>query len=294
MSKVANILFPADYFDKSRPDPAMQAEYEAALAEARLDVDTFDLERFECDGRVVLGRGFSDPSLPLVYRGWMMKPGQYVAFHRGLRELGLSPLVGAGEYAEFHMFPIAYERHAVLREISPRLVAFPGTNVDAGAVNWSFSRFMVKDYVKSVKGTSFPAFFEVPVSQGRMDEIVGEFVSLRGELFTEGIAIKEHLDLARRGGTTNEWRAFYLRGKLLSACPNSGQGARSAPAAPPEAMLRAVEDLGSPFCTVDFAELSGGGWIVVETGDGQVSGLATSQGPEVFYGLLADALGREA
>lgn len=86
-----------------------------------------------------------------------------------------------------------------------------------------FTEFMVKDYVKSVKGTRFPVSFHTPVSQERMDGIVKEFVKLRGDLFTVGIVCKEYVDLARYGGATNEWRAFYLDGNLLNVCRNSNQ-----------------------------------------------------------------------
>lgn len=47
MPKVANVLFPADYFEKGAPDGAMRIEYESACAEKRLDVRVFDLELFE-------------------------------------------------------------------------------------------------------------------------------------------------------------------------------------------------------------------------------------------------------
>lgn len=60
-----------------------------------------------------------------------------------------------------------------------------------------FTEFMVKDYVKSVKGTRFPVSFHTPVSQERMDGIVKEFVKLRGDLFTVGIVCKEYVDLVR-------------------------------------------------------------------------------------------------
>lgn len=50
------------------------------------------------------------------------------------------------------MFPLAYVRHDVLSTYAPRLVAFPGMSADAEVVNGMFAEFMVKDYVKSVKG----------------------------------------------------------------------------------------------------------------------------------------------
>lgn len=291
MTRVANILFPADHFDKGRPDPAMRSEYEAALAEARLDVDTFDLERFECDGRVVLGRGFSDPSLPLVYRGWMMKPADYQAFHRELRQLGLSPLTSPSEYAAFHQFPLIYASSEHVRALSPKTLAFPDGRLDAELINESFTRFMAKDYVKSVKGTSFPTCIETPITQGEADCLAEEFVRLRGGLLTGGLVCKEYVELARYGKASNEWRAFYLHGELLCVCPNSCQP--SACPKPPDSLVRGLERLGSPYYTVDFAERAEGGWMLVETGDGQVSGLAASQDPVVYFAVLADAFGRE-
>lgn len=285
--KVANVLFPSDYFDKNSPDAALKSEYDAAVADGRLDVRAFDLELFEERGVIALSQPFCDEALPLVYRGWMMKPGQYEAFHSALRGSGLRPIVEPVAYAEFHMFPLAYERHEVLRENSPLLVAFQGRSVDAAVVSDSFGRFMVKDYVKSVKGTSFPRFFETPVTQDEMDVIVERFVALRGGLFTEGVVCKEYVDLAACGDATNEWRAFFLGGRLLSLCRNSNQPAGSA--APPESLLASCANLGSPYYTVDFAELADGGWIVVETGDGQVSGLAAAQDAVTYYRVLADA-----
>lgn len=149
---------------------------------------------------------------------------------------------------------------------------------------------MVKDYAKSVKGTRFPVSFRTPASQERMDEIVEEFVGLRGDLFTAGIVCRECVDLARCGDATNEWRAFYLGGDLLNVCRNSNQPASVAK--PPDELVLACPDLGSPYYIVDFAERADGAWIVVETGGGQVSGLVAAQDPVVYYQVFANALER--
>lgn len=290
MPKVANVLFPADYFEKGAPDGSMRVEYESACAEKRLDVRLFDLELFEERGQLSLDRPFLDEGLPLVYRGWMMKPERYEAFFAALREKGLRPMTSPDAYEEFHMFPLAYMRNDVLKVHAPRLVAFPGHGVDARVINRMFTEFMVKDYVKSVKGTRFPVSFRTPVSQERMDEIVKEFVRLRGDLFTAGIVCKEYVDLARCGGATNEWRAFYLGGDLLNVCRNSNQPASVEK--PPEELVLACSNLGNPYYTVDFAERADGTWVVVETGDGQVSGLAVAQDPVIYYQVLADAFER--
>lgn len=268
----------------------MRIEYESACAEGRLDVGLFDLELFEERGELALDRPFLDEALPLVYRGWMMKQDRYRAFFTALREKGLCPLTSPNAYEEFHMFPLAYMRNDALKVHAPRLVAFLGHRADAVVINRMFTEFMVKDYVKSVKGTRFPVSFHTPVSQERMDGIVKEFVRLRGDLFTVGIVCKECVDLARYGGATNEWRAFYLDGNLLNVCRNSNQPTNVAK--PPEELVLACSNLGSPYYTVDFAERANGTWIVVETGDGQVSGLAAAQDPAIYYQVLADALER--
>ncbi len=81
-----------------------------------------------------------------------------------------------------------------------------------------------------------------------------------------------------------------LAGDLLNVCRNSNQPASAAK--PPEELVLACSNLGSPYYTVDFAERADGAWIVVETGDGQVSGLAAAQDPVIYYQVLADALER--
>lgn len=59
MSRVANVLFPADYFEKIVPGGSMRIEYESACAEGRLDVGLFDLELFEWHGKLSISTGIS-------------------------------------------------------------------------------------------------------------------------------------------------------------------------------------------------------------------------------------------
>ena len=48
-------------------------------------------------------------------------------------------------------------------------------------------------------------------------------------------------------------------------------------------LVNAIPVLDSRFYTVDFAELENGSWTVIETGDGQVSGLSPNQDVFRFY-----------
>jgi hypothetical protein len=289
----ATILFPNDVLSPGEVDDSFHEEWKAVLACGALDVALIDLDSLLTDGMVRLKRKPMDPTFPLVYRGWMVKPEQYRVLYNGLANLGLSAITAPGQYEALHLFPETYDRLA--RDIEgsdlapmPGLLAYEGASADAAEANGRFSAFMMKDWVKSVKGTGFPARIGTPVTQDGLDGLVADFVRRRGDLFTRGIVLKEYVDLACRGGHTNEWRAFFLGGSLLTLAPNSCQGAGCP--APPKEGVSACSRLGSPFYTVDFAELEDGRWTVIETGDGQVSGIAEGQGAMTYYRLLAEGL----
>ena len=115
------------------------------------------------------------------------------------------------------------------------------------------------------------------------------FYKYRGSLLTGNICIKEYLDLKRYNGKTNEFRVFYADHKIISICRNSIQPDYTAK--PPEELVKKYKNLGSPYYTVDYAELSDGSWKIIEAGDGGVSGLSPEQDVEAYYRALYWALG---
>lgn len=156
--------------------------------------------------------------------------------------------------------------------------------IDVERVKARFKRFMVKDYVKSVKGTEFPAVFNDTVAQADFDGWMEVFYHYRGSLLTRGVYIKEFLPLKRYGGKNNEFRVFYFRHEVVSACRNSLQ-ANYTPAPPQELILK-WRNLPSDFYTVDFAELEDGSWKIIETGVGSVSDLSDGQDQSSFFRKL--------
>lgn len=68
---------------------------------------------------------------------------------------------------------------------------------------------MVKDYVKSVKESLFPKYFDSSTSQEEFDYWMSESYKYWGDLISGGICIKEYLDLKQYGENTNEYRVFY-------------------------------------------------------------------------------------
>lgn len=96
--------------------------------------------------------------------------------------------------------------------------------IDVEEIKQYFDRFMIKDYVKSVKGTEFPRFFDQAITQDQFDKWMEVFYNYRGELLIGGICIKKYLDLKRYGERTNEYRVFYINHEIATISRNSGQG----------------------------------------------------------------------
>lgn len=277
---VKTIVFPSDYFSADKPDEELREEYQTAL-DTGFDAVIFNYEKWFGNEKLALN---SAPEAPCraVYRGFMMKPETYGKFYEKLREKNIILITAPEEYEKFHVFPNIYPE---LEGDTARAVFFPeGEKPNIEKVKKIFPRFMVKDFVKSVKGTSFPKYFDASVTQEEFDRQMEIFYKYRGELFTGGICIKEFLELKKYGSHTNEYRVFYAKNKPLSVSRNSLQP-EYAPA-PPEKLTEKYRGLGSPFYTIDYAETRSGEWKIIEAGDGQVSGLSPGQEPSSFFKAL--------
>ncbi|MBQ9632830.1 MAG: site-specific integrase, partial [Lachnospiraceae bacterium] len=149
----AVILFPSSYFSEKRPDEDLQAEFDAVQNTGLFETRLFSYDKWSHEGRLSITCGDRTPACA-IYRGWMMKPEQYAAFYQQLRGKGITLITTPEEYARFHLFPNIYP--ALGTDTAPMLV-FPDGRVDLDAVKAAFPRFMVKDYVKSVKGRTISA-----------------------------------------------------------------------------------------------------------------------------------------
>ncbi len=94
--------------------------------------------------------------------------------------------------------------------------------IDVSILTDNFNRFMVKDYVKSVKGTEFPKFFDNTITQGEFDKWMEIFYQYRGNLLTGGICIKEYLDLKNMATKLMSTECF-INHKVAAVSKNSTQ-----------------------------------------------------------------------
>ncbi len=275
------ILFPSSFFSITKVDEDLQKEYEAVLATGFFDVALFDYDKWFNEDELVVWNAPDEVYLA-VYRGWMMKPDQYVRFYNLLLEKNIRLVTEPEHYRLMHIFPNVYE---YVKEDTAKLEIYPlHGQIDVERLKKSFDRFMVKDYVKSVKGTEFPRYFDQNITQEDFDRWMEVFYKYRGELLTGGICVKEFLDLKRYGEKTNEYRVVYINHEIATICRNSGQGNYTPE--PSKVLIEKYRHLASPYYTVDYAELEDGSWRIIEAGDGAVSGLSDDQDYEQYFRAL--------
>jgi len=251
------ILFPSSYFHSKKVDEAFQKEYEAALY-AGFDILLFDQPSWDNEKKIKLltpnsklcTREMQSISL---YRGWMMKPEEYEQFYNDLKGQGVCLITSPEEYLTCHCFPHVYLH---VTQDTPKIKVYPNHSyedeIDISTLQSEFDRFFIKDFVKSAKNTNFPKYFDKNTTQEEFNQCLKQFFEIRGSLFTGGIVVKEFVDLKKYADKTNEYRAFYLNGEVVSVSRNSLQS-HITPEVPKE-LVEKYRNLPSSFYTVDFAE----------------------------------------
>ena len=274
------IIYPSDYFNKKSIDEDYKYEYDEAIKFSEFEIIFYSYDDFINEDRLNLYPKNFSKSL-CIYRGWMLSAEKYKKFYYELKKLGLTLINSPEQYKNCHEFPNSYP---LLKELTPKIYCYKyGEKIEWDKIK-EFDKFMIKDYVKSLKGTDFPAYFDKTYSNLELDKYVSKFIKIRGDLFTKGIVIKNFVNLSKEDNITNEYRAFYINGRLLTIYKNSNQkGNRNRV---PKEFLLSVPQLNSNFYTIDFAELKNGDWTIIETGDGQVSGLSPNQNIFEFYEKL--------
>lgn len=278
---INTILFPSSFFDTKVVDEDLQMEYTAVKNTGLFQTIIFGYDGWFHENRLVLTDVPEEP-IRAVYRGWMMLPEQYERFYELLLEKNIRLITTPEEYRLFHVFPNVYP---LFGEDTAKMLVYPKeTIVDLEEVKDTFERFMIKDYVKSVKGTDFPKYFTNDVDQETFNQWMDVFMKYRGNLFTGGICVKEFFDLRYYGESVNEYRTFFINNKIATISKNSAQPIYAEE--PPQELLEKYRNLNSHFYTIDCAERDDGSWKILEAGDGSVSGLSENQDYEAFFRTL--------
>lgn len=291
--KKLQILFPCDYFTKKEVDSSYKKEYEATKL---LGIDSllFNYDTLICDGKLSISGALSNDISILIYRGWMLKPAEYLILNLTfIEKFGISLINNMGEYSKCHYFDKVYP---IIKDDTPyiRQMFMDDLEHEYNLLPKLFPNgFMMKDNVKSVKGTNFPMKISSDITFDEFKNLVYRFIEERGILYTGQIILKDYVDLIRYGkddsSFTNEFRAFFYKGNLISLERNSNQ-TFDTNKPPMNLVMKYSDKIKSNFYTLDFGELSNGKWVILESGDGQVSGLSPNQNVIAFYSKINEVL----
>lgn len=126
--------------------------------------------------------------------------------------------------------------------------------------------------------------------RGRFAEIFSAFLQARGSLWEKGVVFRRFHRLVElghdlRGQPVNEeYRMFFWCGELLAAAPAIRE---PGPLSSLDRWQSLARRFSSRFLSLDVARAVDRDWLVIEVGDGGVSGLPASIDPHEFYRSLA-------
>ncbi len=300
-------IFCSGPLDRKRPDPMYADEMEAARA-AGFDCSLLNFEALvdEQDAEAAVRRiGPAAEPEPAIYRGWMLRPEAYARLYAALAARGLALLNTPAAYRHCHYLP---ESYAVIEGYTPRSVwleAQAGLGIERimqALRPFGDAPVIVKDYVKSRKHEWAEACY-IPSAADRaaVQRVVTRFLALQGPDLNEGLVFREYVPfepLAQHSKSgmplTKEFRLFFLDGELLLSAAYWDEGDYGDLQPPIEHFQALAQNVSSRFFTMDVAKRLDGDWLIVELGDGQVSGLPERTDLAAFYHGLEQRLARLA
>lgn len=275
------LLVPADPLNPRRADEHFRDEAVAARA-AGHDVGLLDhdaLERGRTDDALLRLTASDDA----VYRGWMVRAGQYAALEGALRERGVTLRTTAAQYRTAHELPGWYD---ALAEVTPESVWSDGADLDAfedACRRLGSGPAVLRDFTKSLKHRWDEASFVPDVADlASARTVAARFLELRGEDLTGGLVLRRFERFV-----SAEARTWWIDGecRLVTAHPDTPD--EDVPAPDLSGVAPLVAALALPFVTVDMVLRDDGVWRGVELGDGQVSDRPVSTPADAFVDALA-------
>jgi len=229
-----------------------------------------------------------------VYRGWMMNPSLYQQFYDGLLARNIQLINSPEEYVFCHYLPNSY---STIEAYTPKSIFKPlNKTFDIEDYKTELKVFgnkpiIVKDYVKSQKHYWEEACFIPNASDlKQVEQITKRFIELQDVDLNEGIVYREFVDLQEltqhsKSGMplTKEFRLFVKNGQIISSFNYWDEGDYGNTTADFAFLEEVIPKIKSNFFSIDIAQKVPGEWVIVELGDGQVSGLPDNANKVAFY-----------
>jgi hypothetical protein len=284
------ILFPAFCDGLREPDPAFYREWQA-LEALGIPWRVVNVEALVSGDLVKALRFFGEnPEEPIIYRGWILHPGEISVLLEALAARGCRTLISVQEYCNALLFPRFFPRIA---DHSFPAVWIDGTDPGqalAAARPLGPPPYFIKDHAKSAKEI-WPDGCVV-ATRGEMAPAIRALRKFRGEQFKGGVVIRPLMKLRYLGESPfgrdvyEEYRLIFFHGTLISQSAYDRIEGRTA-ALPDYSFL--PSRIGSPFFSADIAVTAEGRPYVLEIGDGGTSVLPPGVSPLAFYSAMLNA-----
>lgn len=255
-------------------------DYEEEYQEAGLQHSCalFSYEDLEMGKLSLFGEDISGLT---IYRGWMMRPEMYSTFYMLLEQRGIYLINTPEEYERYHTLPGWYEDFA--DKTAPSVWETEG-NIENALLKAERLQgsYIVKDYVKSRKHEWYDACYIKNISDiVNTRSVITNFVKRQGDSLVGGIVLRQFINLKQIGfhersgmPISEEYRVFVYAGKVLIM---DNYWTENEEVSLSETEIRWIESIAkkvkSNFVTIDIARKDDGTLIIMELGDGQVSGL---------------------
>lgn len=226
-----------------------------------------------------------------IYRGWMMSPNMYENFYNLLLERGIQLINTPKEYAKYHLLPGWYKD---FESSIPFSIWSESKNIEDALrlTDGLEGAFIIKDYVKSRKHEWYDACFIKDIrDKENTERVINNFINRQGSNLEGGVVLRKFESLRSIGNhkdsgmpISEEYRIFVFKGEVLIA-DNYWNDSGELNITEDEYTLieSIISKIESSFITIDLARKTDGNLIVMEMGDGQVSGLQQMDEYE-FYG----------
>ena len=285
-------LFPSDFLNNREPDFDYINEYEAA--KRYFTVGLINQEKLFNQSEVVVNLKISNGDV-VIYRGWMLKPTQYEMLVAYVTNHGGRMFTDQSAYEYTHLLP------NWMQGDGSYVPAVWTEDLSDAAIRKMLSRFSgavtIKDYVKSRKFEWSDAFYipDVADEQNAL-RVIHNFISRQGDDLVGGLVIRKFVDLKSIGEHPQshtpifeEYRVFYMQHKPLVIIDYWRNDVVELSETDLHIINRVTEQVASDFYTVDFVREIDGKLIVMEMGDGQVSGLQDYD-EKRFYDAIKERL----
>ena len=231
-----------------------------------------------------------------IYRGWMMKPELYRDFYELLAEQGIVLIDSPEEYEHYHLLPNWYKEF----EKDTARSWWTTSNSIKEAIESAKGLegpFIVKDHVKSRKHEWHDACFIADAAdQHTTEKVISNFIIRQSDDLVGGVVMRQFVPLKPMGfheisgmPIAEEYRVFDFAGKIL-AIDDYWTSTHQVHLTEEEYQWieKLARTLKSNFVAMDLARKADGDLMIMEFGDGQVSGLQQI-GAESFYQAFVGA-----